>query len=226
MGAVATGLTWTDNKVKIKAYLNVDGTDHDTLLEMLFDSAVVRADSYLNNPFEEIEPTIVLASIEAGDYVTVNGASFTAATALDEDEREFVIGDTDSATADNLCALINSTTLGGSYGAVGVAGVLATNTSGTIVLTKMYPNAEDITCASSDEDRLLVRHVRTSQSLPNAILQWVMQDMYRNFENRQAAIQETVTGQGTTMYLSMKSEEAGMTQNFDLIAMYRLIPGL
>ena len=226
MGAVATGLTWTTNKAAIKSYLNVDGTDYDTLLETLFDSAVARADSYLNNPFEEIEPTIVLSSIEVGDYVTVNGASFTARTALDEDEREFAIGDTDSATADNLCALINSTTLGGSYGVVGVVGVLATNSSGTITLTKIYPNAEDITCASSDETRLLVRHVRTAQSLPNAILQWVMQDMYRNFENRQALIQESVVGQGQRMYLSMKSEEAGMTQNYDLIAMYRLIPGL
>jgi len=226
MGAVATGLTWTDNKAKIKSYLNVDGTDYDALLETLFDSAVARADSYLNNPFEEIEPTIVLSSIEVGDYVTVNGASFAAATALDEDEREFAIEDTDSATADNLCALINSTTLGGSYGAVGVAGVKATNASGTITLTKLYPNAEDITCSSSDEGRLLVRHVRTAQSLPNAILQWVMQDMYRNFENRTALIQESVAGQGQRMYLSMKSEEAGMTQNFDLIAMYRLIPGL
>jgi hypothetical protein len=226
MGAVATGLTWTSNKVAIKAYLNVDGTDFDTLLEALFNSAVARADSYLNNPFEEIEPTIALSSIVVGDYVTVNGASFTARTALDEDEREFAVESTDSATADNLCALINSTTLGGSYGAVGVAGVLATNVTGTITLTKIYPNATDITCSSSDEDRLLVRHVRTAQSLPNAILQWVMQDMYRNFENRQALMQETVTGQGVRMYTSLRGEESGMSQNFDLIAMYRLIPGL
>ena len=121
--------------------------------------------------------------------------------------------------------MINSTTLGGSYGVVGVAGITAANASGTITLTKDYPNAEDITCRSSDEDRLMVRQVLTSGSIPNAVLQWVMQDMYRHFENRQALVQESVQGQGQRMYLSMKSEEAGMVSNYDLIAMYRMIPG-
>ena len=226
MGAVATGLTWATNKAVIKSYLNVDGTDHDTLLEALFNSTVARADSFLNNPFEEIEPTIAVSSVVVGDWVVVNGDTFTAAAAIDEDDREFAIGDTDSETADNLCALLNSTTRGGSYGAVGVYGIAAANVDGTITLTKAYPNSVPITCISSDETRLLVRHVRTAQSIPNAILEWVMQDMYRHFENRQAVIQETVSGQGTQMYASMKSEEAGMTSNWDLISMYRLNPGL
>jgi len=256
MGKVADTLTFADEKAKIKSYCFIDGTDHDTLLEALFDAAVVKADTYLNNPFEELRPTIVCASVAVGDtvtvgigklpelsgteiperYLTASGsgslsvhsndlATYKAAAARDEDEREFAVGDTDGDTATNLAALINSTTLGGSYGAVGVDGVSASVDGATITLSRRYPGHGEVYVSSSSKTTLLVRQVRTAMSLPAAVNQWIYQYIYRHFKNRGALIQETVTGQGTKMWLSMKSEEAGLVDNYDLLAPYRLAPG-
>lgn len=228
-GPVYTNLAWDDYKVLLKAYCYVAGMDdYDTLLEELFKAAKRKADAYLNNPFEVLNPTILFSGVEENDYITINGRSYTVADALDEDYLEFVLGSTDSETADNFCALVNSTTLGGSYGAVGVAGVLATNDEGTVTLTRRYPYADTklIETASSDEDKLLVRQVRTSTTIPEDVEQWIFQRVKRHFDNRDALIQENVTGKSVKMWLSMKSEEAGMVDNFDLISLYRFLPGL
>jgi len=257
MGAVTTNVTWdTTQEALVKAYCFVDGTDYDDLLEALFDSAVEAADSYLNNPFEELRPQITVASVVAGDTVTIglgevqipsgiqkperyysagsdgtlsivggDALMYTAAAAKDEDDLEFAIGETDTATADNLCELINSSTYGGSYGAVGVPGVLAENSSGVITLTRRYPESRDIYVTSSNKTRLLVRQVRTSLDIPAPVYQWIYQRIKRHFDNRDAVIQENVTGQSVKMWLSMKSEASGMTENFSLLAPYRLEPG-
>ena len=257
MGAVATNLLWDSLKTTVRAYCNVDGTDFDTVLEPLFDAAVADADAYLNNPFEELRPTIVVSSVTAGDTVSIglgevkvpsgiqrperfyyagsdgslgirggDALTYTAAAAKDEDALEFAIGETDTATADNLCELINSTTHGGSYGAVGVPGVLASNTDGTITLTKRYPNAGDIYVVSSDEDTLMVRQVRTLLSIPKPIYAWVYQYVYRAFKNPGAVIQDSEAGIGTKMWLGMRSEDQGMGINYSMISKWRLEPGM
>ena len=255
MGKVVDTLTWAAQKALIKSYCHIDGTDHDTLLEALFDTAIEKADRYLNNPFQELRPTIVCASVTAGETVTLgigslpelsgteiperyltasaSGkisaqsaalATFAAATALDEDEREFAIGDTDAETATNLAALINSTTLGGSYGAVGVDGVEATVSEATITLARRYPGHGEVYVSSSDETMLLVRQVRTDIDLPKPVYQWICQFCYRHFRNRGAVIQESVSGQSMRMWLSMRSEEAGLIDNYDLIRPWKLAP--
>jgi len=233
-GPVYTNLEWEEEgeevtlKILTKAYCNVDGTDYDTLLEALFDAAKRKADEYLNNPFEVLNPTIVFSGVEENDYITVNGRSYTVADALDEDELYFALGDTDSDTADNFCSLVNSTTLGGSYGAVGVVGVTATNKEGTVTLTRRYPYPGNklIEVASSDEDKLLVRQVRTSVTIPEDVEQWIMQRVKRHFDNRDALLSENITGKSVKTWISMKSEEAGMVDNFDLLSHYILLPGL
>jgi len=260
MGKVADTLDWDTEKTTVKANCYIDGTDHDTLLEALFDGAVAKADAYLNNPFEELRPTITLSSIVAGDYVTIgignlpelhgteiperylvasrSGslsacagglATYEAADELDEDEREFALGDNDAEAATNLAALINSTTLGGSYGAVGVDGVEATVGSGestnVITLSRRYPGHGEIYVSSSDEDTMLIRQVRTAITLPAAVYHWVYQYIFRHFYNRAALIQDSTPGQGSKMYLSMKSEEAGLVDNYDLLRPWRLAPG-
>ncbi len=239
MGAVATGLTWAALKTTIKAYVGVDGTTHDATLEALFNGAVALADTYLNNPFEEIKPTIKLASLVAGDSVTIglgrlevteNGyirekymnvstagtlaldgtdaLVYTAAASANEDELEFKIETTDTLTADNLVALVNSTTLGGSYGAVGLPGVLAANSAGTITLTRRYPSVKDIVVTSSNDTRLMARWVRTSLSLPSEVTQWTLQYVFRHFSNP-----------------GSRGGDEGLRDDFDLISMYRIAPG-
>ena len=230
-GPVYTRIEWEEDgadpteKTQVKAYCHVDGATHDDLLETLFNAAKRKADLFLNNPFEELNPTIVFSSVVDGDYITVNGLTYTCKSALDEDELYFALGDTDSDTADNFVALVNSTTLGGSYGVVGVAGVTASNSSGTVTLTRRYPNVDAIEVSSADEDRLLVRQVRTNTDIPQCVNQWIYQYVMRHFRNRMALMQESVTGQSQKMWVSMKSEESGMKTTYDLISHLRIPVG-
>ena len=225
-GPVYTNLVWATEKTVLKSYCRVDGTDHDTLLEALFKGAKRKADEYLNNPFEVLTPTVVFSSVVADDYIVVNGKQYTCKATADEDELYFELGVDDSTTADNFVAYVNSTTLGGSYGGTGVPGVLAANSSGTVTFSRRYGNNDDIVVTSSDEDKLLVRQVRTSTDIPGDVNQWVYQYVFRNFKNRLATMSTSVSGQDSHMYVSMKAEESGMLTNFDLISHLRLMPGL
>ena len=231
-GRIYTDLAFADYKALIIAYCDLyaddDGdSDHDTLLEAMFNTAKRKVDQYLNNPFEVLNPTIAFSSVVANDYITVNGQTYTAKDTADEDDLYFALGSTDSETADNFVAYVNSTTLGGSFGAVGVDGVLAANTDGTVTLTRRqgYPLSKLIEVSSADEDRLMVRQVRTEISIPDVVTQWILQFIRRHFDNRAAAIQKQLSGKSLEMYLSMKSEEAGLIDNYDLISQYRLTPG-
>ncbi len=226
-GPVYTQITWEAWKTLVKVYCDVYPSEsYDTLLLKLFSAAVRKADEYLCNPFEVLRPTIAFSGVEVNDYVIVNGQTYTIAATADESEREFALEDEDSDTADNFCTLMNSTTLGGSYGAVGVAGVSAANSEGIVTLSRryLYPDGKLIEVVSSDEDKLLVRQVRTSLDIPDDVGQWVMQRIKRHFDNRDALISENISGLSVKMWLSMKSEEAGMVDNFDLIDLYRLLP--
>jgi len=232
-GPVYTGVTWATNKAVLLAYCEVDVdddgvSDYDDLLEALFDAAKRRADRYLNNAFETYNPTIVLSGVAANDWLMVNGQTYTAAAAADEEDREFAVGATDSDTADNLCTLLNSTTLGGSYGSVGVPGITATNVTGTITLTRRYPypDMKRIEVESADEDTMLVRQVRVSLDMPDEVVQWVMQFVKRHFDNRDALMQENISGRSVKMWVSMKAEESGMVDNFNLISHLRIPVGL
>ncbi|GAF68414.1 unnamed protein product, partial [marine sediment metagenome] len=151
--------------------------DNDTLLEALFNGAKRKADGYLNNPFEVLNPTIAFSGVVADDYIVVNGRQYTAKAVADEDELYFALGASDSLTADNFCTYVNSTTLGGTWGATGVEGVLATNASGAVTLTRRqgYADCDLIEVTSSDEDKLLVRQVLTQTSIPDAVIQWICQ---------------------------------------------------
>jgi len=202
-------------------------SDNSALLEALFDAAKRKADAFLNNPFEVLQPTIAFSSVVVDDYITVNGQTYTIKAAADEDELYFALAATDTLTADNFCTYVNSTTLGGTWGATGVAGVVATNSSGTVTLTRRqeYANCDLIHVTSSDEDTLLVRQVLTQIAIPESVVQWLLQYCKRHFVNRDAAIMKSLSGKQQVMWLSMKSEEAGLIDNYDLISFWRLTPG-
>lgn len=225
-GPVYSGITWATSSASVRSYCGVDGSDHDTLLQELFNGGKRRADEYLNNPFEELNPTCVFDGVVADDYIVVNGKTYTCKATADEDELEFALGASDTLTADNFCTYVNSTSLGGSYGATGVAGVLATNSSGTVTFTRKFLNPDDIVVTSSDEDTLLVRQVLADVDLPEDINQWLYQYCRRHFQNRSALMMDTPTGVGQKMYVSMKSEESGMNENWDLLRHLRMTPGL
>lgn len=222
-----SALSFATYEATLKQYCQVDGTEYDDILEALFNAAKVKADTFLNNPFEVLNVTITFAEVEAYDWVTINGQTYTAAAATDEDNLYFAVGATDSDTADNLCSMVNSTTLGGSYGTVGVPGILATNASGVVTLTRRYPypDSKPIKVTSVDDETLMVRQVRTSLDIPNEVYQWIYQYVFRHFRNPGAVIQESVSGEGQKMWIGMKSEEAGMVDNYNLIQPYRIPVG-
>jgi len=231
-GPVYTNIEWEKDgadpteKTLVLAYCGVDGSDHDDLLERMFNAAKRRADEYLNNPFEVLNPTVVFDTVVADDYIVVNGKTYTVKATADEDALYFALGVDDSETADNFCTYVNSTTLGGTWGATGVEGVLAANSEGTVTFTRRYGNPDDIVVTSSDEDKLLVRQVRTLIDIPVDVNQWIYQYVRRHFRNRSALMMDTPAGIGSEMYVSMKSEESGMTENWDLIRHLRFSPGL
>lgn len=220
MTTVAESLTWSAFKERAKRWLRITWDREDEDLELLFATAVTLADQYIDDPFEEIRPTIALVSLEEGDHVTVDGASFTAADIEDEDGREFAIAENDKLTADNLAALINSTTLGGSWGAVGVEGVIATNDAGTLTLARRKLDGKEITCSSSNEDRLLVRNVLTQLDLPSVVSQWILQFMKRRYINREALMMEQEPGAGSKTYGGFKSEAEAMAVDYTLLEPY------
>jgi len=231
-GPVYTRIEWEEEdadpteKTLVKAYCNVDGTTWDDLLERLFNAAKRKADAFLCNPFKELNSQITFSGVEANDWIEVNGLMYTAAASGDEDELEFAVGDTDSDTADNFVALVNSTTLGGSYDEVGVAGVTAANSEGVVTLTREFGNVDDIVVRSSDEDKLLVRQVWTNADIPEEVRTWLYQYIFRQFRNPGALLQESVAGKGHQMWVGMKSEESGMGVNFDLLIPYKKVVGL
>lgn len=57
-----------------------------------------------------ITQSLDLSGVEIGDEVVIGGDTFTAAAASDAAAGEFKVGDTDSATAAELSAIINATT--------------------------------------------------------------------------------------------------------------------
>lgn len=89
------------------------------------------------------ELTIALATVTAGQAVTINGLTFTAhASVTTPANREFSIAGTDTQDADALASLINDATYG-------VPGVTATNNAGTLTLTATDPGATLITASSA-----------------------------------------------------------------------------
>jgi len=72
--------------------------------------------------------TAALSTVLAADTITINGITFTAhASTTTKASRQFSIGGTDSADADELASCINDATYG-------VPNVTATNSSGTLTL--------------------------------------------------------------------------------------------
>jgi len=222
---VATGaIEDTDLVVAEYRYSSVACAE-DVLILAMAAAATKAADEYLNNPFEGIVPQVKFTAVLASHAITVDSVCFTAADAKDEDKREFVVGVDDSETADNFCELVNSTTLGGSYGAVGVEGVIATNTDGTVKFTKRYPRVEDIVVTSSTATRLLVRNVRTELAVPDPVKVWCLLYVKRHFMNRDGHLQRNVDGLGSTMWIPIKAEGQGIGEDYTLISLLRLLPG-
>jgi len=89
------------------------------------------------------ELTIALATVTAGQTITINGLTFTAAASLTTyANREFGISGTDTEDGDQLAACINHPTYG-------VPGVTATNNSGTLTLVATDPGEKLITASSA-----------------------------------------------------------------------------
>lgn len=89
------------------------------------------------------ELTIALATVTAGQTVTIGGLVFTAhATTTTVANREFSIAGTDTADAGELATCINDATYG-------VPGVTATNNAGTLTLASTKPGEALITASTA-----------------------------------------------------------------------------
>jgi hypothetical protein len=90
------------------------------------------------------ELTITLATVLAGETITINGLVFTAhADTTTVANREFSISGTDTQDAVELCTCINDSTYG-------VPGVTASNAAAVITLVSTEPGETAITAASTD----------------------------------------------------------------------------
>jgi len=184
MGPVETALTWAVYEDELKQYCYVSSSAHDTILERFMKAAGRHADEYLHNPFTEQQAKITLASVQAGEALTIDGAIFTAAAVDDETEREFKVGVSDADDAVALLALVNSDVVGGTYGAIGIETVIGTSALGVVTLTHRYPNEKPISATSSDEDQLRVSLTRVDLDIPSEVLVWCWQFVAWKFENR------------------------------------------
>jgi len=184
MGIVADTVTWDDYEDQLKAYCHISADSHDSALQILIAAAAARADAWLGAGFTVLNGRITFAGVEVGDTATIDGATFTAAAETDETEREFKVGVDDATDAQALVSLINSDILGGSHGAVGVAGVIASRENAVITLARRYPNRSDITLDTSNSTRLRYDFIRTSEDLPDDVILWVFQFVAWKFGNR------------------------------------------
>jgi hypothetical protein len=191
-GPVATTYTWSEIEDELKDYLDIERTetDYDTVLQRFVLAAAKKADEYLCNPFEDLVPTLTFASAAEGESVSVNGQSFEAADAESADDREFDVSGTDEEAATSLAPLVNSNVLGGSEGAVGVAGVTATVDGAVVSFTKRYANVTDITVTTSNDTTLKVEIERTSGSVPADVILWCHAWIAWKFANRDGRLSE------------------------------------
>lgn len=89
------------------------------------------------------EMTVALATVLAGEAITINGLTFTAhATVTTPASREFSISGNDTADAAELATVLNDATYG-------VPGITATANSGTITLKSTVPGETTITASSA-----------------------------------------------------------------------------
>jgi len=184
VGIVETTVIWATYEEELKEYCNINGASHDTILARFMTAAARHADEFLRNPFTENQVKVTLASVQAGDVVVVDGAIFTAAAATDETEREFAVGVSDTADAVALLALINSTTIGGSHGAIGIDTVIGTSALGVVTLKHRYPNEGEIVVTSTSDTRLRVSVIREQLTIPDDVLLWCWQYVAWKFGNR------------------------------------------
>jgi hypothetical protein len=175
------------------------GGAEDTIVNALLDTAKRAMDDFLNNPFEELIPTIVFSSVVAEQGVTIDGQTYTCKPigGADPEWRQFEVGATDNDTANNFVALVNSDILSARYGPRGVQGCTATNANGTVTLAKRYPRAQDFEVTSSWET-LLVTYVRTNRALPEVLTPACLRIIARLYERRIDGVKlETTSGEGS-----------------------------
>lgn len=106
--------------------------------------ALANASATFTSPTGGTKATVALATVLAGQTVTINGIVFTAhASTTTVANREFSIGGTDTQDAAALETCINDATYG-------VPGVTAAASTGTITLTSTVPGATTISLAASN----------------------------------------------------------------------------
>jgi len=90
------------------------------------------------------ELTITLATVLAGETITINSLVFTAhGTVTDESIRQFSISGTDTADAVELLKCVN-------HAVYGVPGITGTNAAAVITLVSTIPGEQVITAVSTD----------------------------------------------------------------------------
>jgi len=146
------------------------------------------------------EMTIALATVLAGEAITINGLTFTAhATVTTAANREFSISGNDTADAAELATLINDATYG-------VPGVTATAATGTVTLKATDPGETTITTSSAASTFTIATTQAEAYVEVNGL---ALSATYTHI-----AAKITSTGNGSVAALLMRGDaRAGITQN-------------
>ena len=202
----------------------------DALITAMIAAAKHKADEFLCRDFVDVLPKIHLDAVQVGDTVTINGITYTAAEAIDEDAREFaVVAGDNETTADNLAARINDPVLRGTY-VRGVAGVEASASAGVVTIDWRDPENDvfDLVVSSSTSDRLAVQYTRVERDIPNEVVIWCLTWIKRHYDNRDGRVQESLPGGGSVMWspAGVTAKGGGIGEDYTLISHLRLEPGL
>jgi len=134
----------TTSKLQIVQATDAEGSDAKDIAKA---TCTITANTKVNSL------TITAAAVEVDDTITVNGITFTGASAADLDERKFKADKTDTtgnpATATSIAACINDATYG-------VPGVTASASAAVVTLTVDEPGKTVITATSSSATTLAV----------------------------------------------------------------------
>lgn len=213
MGAVADRLELTVEECR--NHLRVDDDTDDALINALLEAAKQRADSYLNNPFMVLKPTITVVGVVVTEGITVSDTpdgftTYRAALATDAEEHEFDCTGTNAQTATALALCINHVDYG-------LRNTVASVNSNVITLSWRVKRSTPIE-VSDAYDSLKATERLSNEDIPEPVKVWVMERVARGYERRVEGVKSEAPG-------GLGRVDWG-EENFDLLDPYRRVPGL
>lgn len=165
-----TEVEYTKNWLKQNLDLEVENKTIENLLQ----AAKEQADAFLNNPFRVTKGEIIIGSPDNGEAVSIDGNTFTVASAKSVEDREF-------STAQDLADCINSDILTKNKEEIGIPYLDATVDGSTVSLETERRKNPDL---STNSDEIDVQFKRYNQDIPEDVKDAVLRDVARRYYQR------------------------------------------